>query len=245
MKCLSLNLWNINPPVVERMDSLSRYINAEKPDIICFQEVSPFKGKVQISELLTLAGYRFSYRESGVWKGREEGLAIATTLNISDCGFKIIPNSYSFNDMQRILQYVVVCYRGNVIQVYNTHLPYHMLSKEGREVHLRYICDVITRRRNNNPVILCGDFNSFPGEGLIEKYILGDLGLTDTWTGKEENSFSSSNRYASPDLWPGRRIDYVFADRRFNLKAKLCMTDNDGYAICSDHYGVVASGDLE
>lgn len=244
MKCLSFNLWNINEPVDERMKNLSNFIMTEQPEIICFQEVSPYLGKIQVSDLLLSAGYHFVYRKSGVWNGREEGLVIATRFQFYDSGFKYIPSQFSFNDMQRILLYATIQYGEKSVRIYNTHLPYHIQSTKSREIHLKFIREVIEQYNNNHPFLLCGDFNTFPNENLIERYLLKGLQLKDTWIGTEEGSFSLLNPYVSPELWPGRRVDYIFADKHFTMSAKLCMTGIDGYAICSDHYGILACGEV-
>ncbi len=244
IKCLSINLWNINPPLNSRMDSLKKFITETNPDIICFQEVSYLGNKLQIDFLKEDFNYEFIYAKSDNWEGREEGLAIASFYPITNYEVIHLPSNNSKNDMQRILLRVDVSINDTILSVYNTHLAYHKDSRLCRIHQTKEIAKTINTAHNcNSHVILCGDFNSFPKDEILE-YIINDRSILYNTCLYDSFSFSNANKYVSPKLWPNRNIDYIFASQKCRFESRLCMCETDGYPVCSDHYGVISKGDL-
>lgn len=244
MKCLSVNLWNINLPIEPRMEALNVFVSQEKPDIICFQEVSYFNGKLQIEDICHNNGYYLTYQKSDLWNGREEGLAIASQKKIVHKNVFFLPNDYSYNDMQRILLKCQIIIDEQSIIVYNTHLAYHLLSNKTRLLQNSFIADKMKSDIvSNSNVILCGDFNCFLGEKTICS-ILNEKGLEmiNTNSSSELFSFDKRNQYCSEDLWPNRNIDFIVFSLKGHFKKRLCMTGMDNYAPCSDHFGVMIEG---
>lgn len=243
MKILSLNLWNINEPLNVRMNILKEYITSTIPDFICFQEVSKIDNKIQVEYILKELQYEFSYCLSGFWKEREEGLLIATKAN-----HRLILNEnlpLIKNDMQRILMGIEVIHPiYGLVYIFNTHLAYHIKNGNGRmrqiEVVLKYISSYIDK----GSVILCGDLNEDPYQGEIYQFIknYGGVTLKDTCE-KTLITFSRKNRYIKEDLWPDRKLDYIFYSGKFNLKSSLVLVEGDKYGSCSDHYGLLAEDD--
>ncbi len=247
MECLSINLWNTNAPLLTRMERLSAYIDFKKPDVICMQEVSFVDGVLQIDFLHHMHGYNILYCKSGTWQGREEGLAIATKSNSILNGFVSLPTINAYNDMQRILMYACVEIEKQIVTVINTHLSYHIKSKENREIQAERIKNFIEQQQFEN-IILCGDFNRFGGEekdfySIVQDDLL-NLQLIPYNTNKMEYSFCRLNEYVSKDLWPDRNIDYVFTSPNGQFTSSLCMNAHDGFLPCSDHYGVLAKGEF-
>lgn len=245
MKFLSLNLWNINEPLETRMENLSVFLGAEVPDVICFQEVSPINGVPQIDKILNQNGYTYEYRMSGIWQGREEGLAIATRHRIGSFVSIRLPNKDAWHDMQRLLVSSDIILEGKKISFYNTHLAFHINSESARRTQVKIILEYISKNQSpDDYIVLCGDLNEDPNVNNIYPIIVNDgLGFLDSWEGGN-NTFSSDNQYVEARLWPNRRIDYIFYSPNMTLQSRAVMTETDGFHLCSDHFGVIAHGGI-
>ena len=246
MKVLSINLWNINEPLEARMKNLSVFLEVEVPDVICFQEISPHNGVPQIDYLLNKNGYTYMYKKSGIWQGREEGLAIATKQRLVNISSLYLPNNDTWQDMQRLLVSADIIIEDQKITFYNTHLAYHLNSEIARRIQVNKIIEHIKNEKSiDDLIILCGDFNEDPNVSNIYPMIINDsLGFRDSWEGNAY-TFSSCNSYVEKRLWPDRRIDYIFHSPNLTFKSKAAMTETDGFHICSDHYGVIAHGGMK
>lgn len=244
LRVLTLNLWNVNAPFQERMDLLRGWMEATKPDLVTFQEVSLVERRPQVERVLEGLGYEIHYRIAGEWLGRAEGLAVATRP-MSDL-LDAVPLPLAPDDMPRILLLVRVrSYDGHgTLLLANTHLAFRPKNEAGRleqiEDSLRFIA---AARLQGEPVIFCGDFNEAPGDGRVYDRILADdLGFHDAcdgWVG--EATFSSLNPWAARDLVPGRRIDYIFASAELSVEAcEMVLRGDASGPVVSDHYGLLA-----
>jgi len=246
LKILSINLWNINSPIQKRMNNLNSFITFNKPDIICFQEVSYYGGKIQVHDILCKGEYFFKYFKSGNWYGREEGLIIASKYPISNSRKYLLPRNDAFNDFQRILMGSTIRIKKNKLRVYNTHLSYHVLSAINRIGQIDQILKIINSENSrSDSVILCGDFNEDPDDGLVYKNILNNypIKLNDSWVERNKTlTFCQSNPYVDSKLWPNRRIDYIFSSENLPLYSYRVLDQDIISDICSDHYGVIAEG---
>ena len=243
LKILTLNIWNLNDPLELRMNLLQENLKKIKPEIICFQEVSLINGKPQVSQMMDSLQYSLVYQKSGMWQGREEGLAIATNLPVVEVKHYFLPMEHAYNDMQRILQKVIVQYNSKTICILNTHLAYHIKSGLCRVIQMDFIGSVISFLKTKyDYIILCGDFNCFElelthVESFIKKSFLIDSAL------EKKKTFSSDNPYVSAELWPNRRIDFILSNNK-DLISNICMCNNDRLSICTDHYGVLGQGEF-
>ena len=248
MKLLSLNLWNINEPLEERMRNLSAFIEGEKPDIICFQEVSLFNGLPQVDSILKELQYQYVYKKSGEWKQREEGLVIATKYSIEEQQSSILFKNTKIENMQRLLLSITVSGEKNPkrIGVFNTHLSFKPESRDTRKRQMEEIINIIGERLMDLDVcILMGDFNYFENEKHIDSYLFkGKKVLYSTWESNVEITFDSNNKYVSEKLWPDRLLDFIYLSSPATSFSKKCMCQSDGYDLCSDHYGVFWEGVL-
>lgn len=240
MKILSINLWNINEPLQARMDILEKYLIAEEPDCICFQEISKVNKKIQVEDILNKLHYEWSYCLSGFWKGREEGLVIATKTYHKLIENKELP--LIENDMRRIFMGVELKHPVyGLLYIFNTHLAYHITNGNGRISQIKAILKSMSLYSGKGSVILCGDLNEDPYQGKLYDFINNyeGINLKDTCD-KKLITFSQNNRYSTKDLWPERKIDYIFYSGEINLKSSLVMVEGDEYGCCSDHYGLLA-----
>lgn len=240
MRILTLNMWNINEPLDVRMEVLRKYLIKEKPDCICFQEISKIDNRIQVEALLNELQYEYTYCLSGIWKGREEGLVIATSVP-----HKLIINEQLpviQNDMRRIVMAVEIEHPVlGLLYIFNTHLAYHILNGDGRIRQMNKIFEYMKEYVNRGITVLCGDLNEDPDQGKLYKFIESykEIRLKDTCN-KNLITFSSKNKYVSKDLWPDRKIDYILYCGKIDLKSKIAMVEDDEYGCCSDHYGLLA-----
>ena len=245
MKICTLNTWNTNEPLASRLDSASAFFRYWQPDVIALQEVSPMpSGELTCSYLARESGYSHShYVKCGYWDGREEGLAIVTSLPVIEAHSFGLPQGQG--DTNRRLQAIILSIHGQPIILLNTHLAYHASAGELRMSQIEVIVEKVNWLRNKAKasILLCGDLNDIPQSQPVQA-LLASTNLCDTWTTihtKEGYSFSAQNPYVSAELWPNRRIDYVLCERPCQVRrAFLSLRLDDDFGLASDHYCMCA-----
>jgi endonuclease/exonuclease/phosphatase family metal-dependent hydrolase len=247
LKVLSLNIWNLNAPLGERQDRIISYLRANRPHIVALQEVSPLGELRQCDLIASEVGYPYVYyTQNGYWQGREEGLAILTSLKSKELTEVTLP--LAEGDMPRKLQLINISpvEMDSSFIVANTHLAFHIDSTTARVKQICAILGGITATGDNiRPLILCGDLNDTPeSEPVRTLFSQKQPYLRDAWTlagnNSEGHTFAKSNPWADSKLWPGRRIDYIAVSREFTVHScHLVLTPND-CGPASDHYAVSA-----
>jgi len=245
LKVLTLNIWNINEPIMERLDKIIIFIKTNKPDIIVLQEVSRLNtGQLESEYIVEKIKYLFhSYVSTGFWKGREEGIAILSSHDFLSIKKVLLPNT--LNDMQRHLLHCTIEIQNRVINLYNTHLADDIKETKIREKQILSILKYIQKNSLNELNILSGDFNDIP-ESRPLKILFKSKILFDTWNicnpTKDGITFSEQNKYVRSELWPNRRIDYITISKKIIVhNSSLVFTDDQ---IVSDHYGIYAEVEI-
>lgn len=126
-----------------------------------------------------------------------------------------------------------------------------------RQAQVRDLAAYVTKMQNKRgAVLVCGDFNADPDSDEI-RMLTGRTGVAspglvfyDAWEvagdGSPGATWSNSNSWAAPVLWPNRRIDYIFSlwPKRGGVghpvHCELLGTDPIAGILPSDHYGVLA-----
>lgn len=241
MKILSLNLWNINAPLVERMHNLEIFIKRNHPDVIAFQEVSRLpNGRLQVEDILQSNGYaNIFYRLSGFWGSRDEGLMIASKKKMERIIDKSLP--LAPNDMPRgLIGIRIIEGSDSGTVVVNTHLAYTLDNESGRRKQIQFILNELSTLSTTDKIIFCGDFNEDASVKNVYSIMLSN-GFKDTFKDPSQPfSFADANKYVVPELWPNRRIDYIFERNIHNIVSHCVMCETDGYSLSSDHYGILA-----
>jgi endonuclease/exonuclease/phosphatase family metal-dependent hydrolase len=250
MRIVSLNLWNINRDWLKRRDIIESFLFDADPDLVLLQEVSPngLPSRPQFEDFSKRLRCREHsvYRKSGLWKDREEGLAILSVAPISDVTSIALP--IAARDMPRQLLACCVDVGGRKLRVANTHLAFALDADVSRTAqveeclaHLRRLTLTATY-----PLVFAGDFNSVPDSSAIERILSDAIGFQDAFVklNKLPNTFTfcASNPMVDPDLGANRWIDYMFVSRDVRVTHAQRVLDHSNSEGCwaSDHFGLLA-----
>lgn len=240
-------------------DKMMDLVESQNADILCFQEFfecrDPKYYAMNIPSLEKM-GFRYHYffpslsRHNGIF---QNGIVIFSRFPVIDSA----QFTYGENNAAERLIYVDIKIREQTFRVLTTHLQsvqfntadYQNLAKiknsgdsalgATRSIFAKLRkgygfrsnqAEMVRRHINESPypVIMCGDFNDVPNS-YTYLTIKGDL--QDAFL-KQGYGMSSTFRFISPTL----RIDYIFADRSFNVDqyARLKVPYSDHYPIIAD-----------
>lgn len=243
LRVMSVNLWNTNKPYMIRMTGLSRLINNIRPDVIAFQEVSPSplgNSSIQLDDIPALSSYHIKYNYADIWKGREEGLAVASKVRPLDSRVVQLPKqAHQFSDdtePNRIAQVLYMVVHDYPVFVINTHFSFRPTSTLLRKSQGQRIVREIEVLLDANPesrIIVCGDLNCF--ESDLQSELLSTEYIRNPWRYRSDYTFSSSNRFADSRLFPNRWIDYILT---VNMNFRDCLVHSDLKHPVSDHYPI-------
>lgn len=145
-----------------------------RPDVIGSQELQ----KDQIDDLMSEFGEDYSYygigREDGDLKGEIEAvfyrkdrieLIRARTLYLNEKGHSPGPNPYGKNNVCTICHFRDLRSH-NDFYVLNVHVAFS--NKESRLYEAQMIAKFVEQKLSNQPVIVTGDFNTFPFRGELD-----------------------------------------------------------------------------
>lgn len=252
LRVLTLNIWNINAPLQQRMALLVAGLNALKPDIVCLQEVSPDPklSRLQseiIAERCGFAHHRYSL--TGHWENREEGLAILSRHAIARTATVALPEFPDDRARQVLLAEIDI--GAHRLLVANTHLAYALHMTEARKAQVLALNRAIGEYRNRfdaQAVIVCGDFNDQPDSPAIEAMLHNDAARFDAYAscnpGREGHTFTAKNPYVDGALWPDWRVDYIFGEGALTPVDCRVVFDGSEQGIASDHFGVFCTLDF-
>jgi len=248
VRVLTLNLWNINPPLDARLSALCTGVRRLQPDVICLQEVSvhPRLGRIESEIIAEQCGFtHHAYSFSGHWGKREEGLAILSRYPFVGSTRVALPEFAG--DMAR---QVLVCrlkIGSRSLLVATTHLAFPLPMTRERSSQAAVAVAAIKDWRDRSAaraVILCGDFNDAPDSPAIRTILDSDLALVDTFAffhpQNAGHTFSLRNHYVDAPPEEEGRIDYIFAGGELELDSSEIVFDGrSGLEIVSDHFGLL------
>jgi endonuclease/exonuclease/phosphatase family metal-dependent hydrolase len=258
VRCLTLNLWGLEPPLERRMALVADGLRALAADVIGLQEVREAPGVPNQAETLAgLLGYQHLFAPAVAFGGGHEGLALLARQPLVEHEARELPHAQP--DERRIL----LSARVGEVWVHTTHLNYRLHHGKQREDQVLAI-DAAIGARGTNPQILMGDFNARP-EADEMRFLRGLTCLGERrayyqdawlrlhpdepgWTWASANPYTARLQFLEPD----RRLDYVYvtAQRRDgrgrieDCRIVLDRPDPDG-VFPSDHFGVLADVQIE
>ncbi|NHE55446.1 endonuclease/exonuclease/phosphatase family protein [Cyclobacterium plantarum] len=128
---------------------------------------------------------------------------------------------------------------GNEFYVFNVH--YDHIGQKAREESSKLLLKKIQEINTENlPCILTGDFN-VEADNPAYKELLKDGRLKDSKDASKTPSHGTHGTFNAFnwDLFPDRRIDYVFISDDFTISHHATLTDNYGKKYPSDHFPVM------
>jgi endonuclease/exonuclease/phosphatase family metal-dependent hydrolase len=263
IKILSYNVQNFvrknvsNTQYIDNFDNqarITRFINDQKADIICLQEILYDRGDVQNfaeefgKKNKTPNFYSRNYHQKK--NPKLDGIAIFTR-------FPVINKGYIEHDDKTIGIFNDLIIYQDTFRLYNLHLAsihfrkeeYDFIgdlpNQEDQEVIKKHSLQVISKiktafikrgsqvdiverhiRNSPYPVIICGDFNDTPSSYAYRKIASG---LTDAFV---ESGRGFGVTYAG-ESFPSFRIDYIFHDKYFESRrfTRHKVTYSDHYPV--------------
>lgn len=217
----------------EVFTAVQELVKEEKPDIVCFQEVS-------VSMKPNFLDYPY-YHLQKIRNEDKVHLGIFSKYPIIDSKIINFPNSINNGS------YADIAYKGDTLRLYNVHMQSlgitpgtgELRSHSSEFLYRRVVrafkkqeeqAEMIARLIDTSPykTILCGDFNNTQFSKAYH-LIKGDMQDSFIEAGK---GYGRTLNYFNIPL----RIDFIMADESFEVKAH--KNYNFRY---SDHYPVMAS----
>jgi endonuclease/exonuclease/phosphatase family metal-dependent hydrolase len=220
-------------------DRITRVIARYNPDIIALQELDVGRlrsGKTDQAELIA-GKLEMNYHFHPAFRSKDEqyGNAILSRYPMALIKTGHLPGLGLKNPMEpRGALWVSVEFQGKMVQIFNTHLS---LSPTERMLQVNALLGEqwLQHPDCKGPVILCGDFNAFPGSAVYRKVshslhdsqaVLAGHKPRATWFGR----------------YPVGRIDYVFANDGFEVRSiavprtQLEKTASDHLPLITEYY---------
>lgn len=248
MKIVSFNVRCVYDTVdqennfIHRKDGIVRKIQAEKPDIIGFQEVTPL---IAADLKAALTEYTFFYHGRDAQYGGE-GLVTALrndtvsllTLDcfwLSETPYKAGSRYAQQSDCPRISQTAVVKYKdGTLLRVSNNHLDH--IGDTARILGIGQVLSYLADEQKKQPLptFILGDFNACPDSETIRLCKMSEtLPLVDM-SEQSGGTFHDFGRKAPT------KIDYIFATHNAPHTFEK-WTDCENGVYLSDHYPIAVT----
>ncbi len=222
-------------------DRIEKFIELERPDIVCMQEFM-MRNRDEYQQFVPGLPFR---REFVFGNNELCGNVILSRYPITGSGV------IKFEDSHNMCVWADIDLDGDKIRVYNCHLQSSTISftsliqriatkgeltNEIKEVHeklrnsnrlrAQQVEDILAHcSQCEYPVVICGDFNDTP---VSHTYYKLRKGRKDSFA-EAGNGFGASYSY----LWPLLRIDYILYPREFTAFQNEIKRE-----IYSDHYPV-------
>lgn len=252
MKILSINTHSIiEDNYEEKCDIFVEAINLIGPDIIAMQEVNQTKdakivcGYKDIKEdnhalkiYKRLKAYHFSWLKikSG-YEIFEEGLAIFSKKPIINICDLLLSNTNDFNNWKKRMAQIV---KIDDLVISNVHMGWWDDLDEP-------FCEQFEKLNNylspiSDTVFITGDFNSPADEKNTGYDMVLSCGWYDTYTlaDKKDSGHTITKKIAGWEKnGDSKRIDYIFTNKKMNIKSSRVIFDGNNEKIISDHNGVI------
>jgi len=254
LRCLTLNLWGIEPPLEARMALVVEALRALAPDVVGLQEVR--EGPDVPNQAVALAaasGYQYVFAPAVDFAGGHEGLALLARQPFAEHSARELPHAQP--EERRILLSARLTAD---LWVHTTHLNYRLQHGRQREDQVLAI-EAALAERPGSVHVLMGDFNARP-ESDEMRFLRGLTTLDDrrvhyqdAWERRHPDQAGWTWAAANPGtaklafLERDRRLDYVYVtpERRDGrgrvLDCRIVLDrPGPGGVFASDHFGVLA-----
>ncbi len=235
VKVISYNIHIASPPSVKPdfsvtdLKAVAAVINREKPDLIALQEVDAYtirsgKDSHQAKDLAEMTGMHYHFAKAIDHSEGDYGAAVLSRHPIIESESHKLSVTEGSGGEIRPLAIVTVDLAGEKVVFMSVHLDHR--SDVDRRFQVEQLLDV-TRLHDQDPVILCGDFNMRP-ENEIFNLIRQQFSMIGE---KQPFTHSSTN--------PTRTLDYILLNKKASELFEIVnyTTVDEKYA--SDHLPVM------
>jgi len=228
---------------VHRRAGIEKKLNAEKPDVICFQEVTP---PIAADLKKMLPDYTLLFNQRGA-KYDGEGLMIAlkdetvslVTLDsfwLSETPYVAGSRYQHQSDCPHVCQTAVIKGAdGTVFRVSNNHLDHR--DDEARVLGIGQVLRYMAAAQETYPMpyFILGDFNATPDSTALAACTAAGLVQLSKESGGTFHNFGRRE----VDL----EIDYIFADKAYPFTFEK-WEDRENGVFLSDHYPLAVTVEL-
>ena len=219
---------------------IAEVIAAENPDIVALQELDVSRersGRTHQARLIAeQLDMRFQFHPAHRIKEEEEyGDAILTRWPLvlrKAAELPTVNERLAFEP--RAALWATITVDGQDVQFFNTHLG---LSNNERNAQSEALMghDWVAHPSCEGPVILCGDFNAFPGSKVYQRACRSLADVQRATSGHRPKA-------TFPSRWPLLRLDYIFVSPHL-VSTHVSVVSTPLARVASDHLPLVA--DLE
>lgn len=270
LSVVTINLWNVEGPVHDRMRTLGAWLAERGPDVVALQEVTDLDGVSQADLLASTGGYPHRHLDHARDGGDTgEGLAILSRRRLRPRPTVALPRAP--DDPPRAAVVVDIDDHGDrdaevdavatPWRVVCTHLAWRLDAGPARTAQTQRLREDlasgddgasrlvpgVTDRR----LIVLGDLNDVPGSPALTALTAaaGDdrstrwPGMLDALVaggGEERPTFDRANPYLEQRELAGRRVDHVLVTPDVDVRDARVVFTGEPEPIVSDHYGVLA-----
>ena len=260
LRIVTINIWQEQGPWEQRIALLGQRLAELAPDVVCLQEVREVGDKIE-NQAETLArdlGMSFTFEVAQQWGGGAEGLAIISRHPLQDRDFCELP--FTEGRSRRVCLGAALDLPGaGETWVFTTHLAYRLTDGLLRERQVLAADRFVQQHRNENAVVLAGDFNAVPDSDEM-RFLRGRTTLQGRRTYYQDafarcnpaatgHTWARENPYTAKLAWlePDRRLDYILVSPMTSKgvgvirSCRIVLSEPDTAGIrCSDHYGLLA-----
>ncbi len=187
------------------LERIAKVIAAQKPDIVALQEVDKkshrSKKKDQAAELAKLLGMQYRFGKSINIKGGEYGLAILSSLPISEAKVHKLPGGGE----PRIAFEVLTKWRGKPFSFVTLHLERNFVGARDQQVST--LMKIF--KTHKHPVILAGDFNAHRGSDAMQQLVTGGWSVLKKNDAAGVRTFHGEKHRKDSDSAEREEIDFI------------------------------------
>lgn len=232
---INLKVMTFNLRFGERasLEQIGSFIKKENPDIVMLQEVdvnthrkrAPLQnGKNFVAELGFYTEMFTAYSKSIPYEGGYYGIALLSKYPFISTERFLLPMVEEKREQRSLLVGRIELDNGTVVTIASTHLD---LKDSIRVVQVREINSIL--KKENNPIVLAGDFNARPNSCEIQTGMNVWLNTT------------ADTAFTIPAENPTSKIDYIFTYPRDKWKVFDFHVLNQQL---SDHCAVISELEL-
>lgn len=238
LKVMTFNIKNnyyhevVDGRVSERLKKIFQIIEKENPDVLGLQEVTE-----EVKKLITkfFVNYNIIGRSRyNNGKKSDEYNIIMVKKNfpvIDSATYSLgkdihkVGSKYTLDFFPRICTYVKIAYKGEKINIYNTHLDHLLNYNRKRQMK---IIKKLTESIKKEPIIIMGDLNMSRNNKILKDFL-----------GQEYTNVSDT---LNTPTYGRRYIDHILINNRFILK-DVYVDNVKNYP--SDHFPIITEVELK